>query len=714
MGGGESASDLKDDYGPTSAAPPQYESPAAEPFVYEPSVEAPSWLNEIGPTIDPAQRAEHERMAASPDRVSPSVASVIHGNAPFASAEQLVVALLEKHGEYASGLPRDALIATLRAAPPGKDLTPGIWMNRARALFASNFLDGRRAIVGLGMVSPSLGRVLERHGFAGALGREAAAEERKHQGSSKPATFADMLKPEVRRAHNLERLGEDAVQTRSDAPADQDKLFRWPFAEGLALRIRSMREADRKERPLMLLLDGPWGSGKSTVMHFVSKLLEDPRVREDGQLDKGERRPARRDHWITVRFNAWQHQRLEAPWWSLTSALIDQAVRAEFGAHGQWWRGARVAARHLAFRLLSGRMAIIAGAVLVGLTGVALYQPPMEAGKQLEFWKNLIAILTVVFAVGVGAARTLSGSDKSSQEFLASRPDPMRALEGHIRGCLRDLDRPVIVLVDDIDRCDATAVVKLLEGMQVLFGQAPVVFLVAGDQRWVQRSFEKVYETFAEAVGDASRPLGASFLEKTFQIAVWLPEPIEEGRAQYWRDLLGLKAEVVQADAPSAAALETEAEIVNVGRQVEGDDDVASRLQFRREANRRLATQTISGDIETHTLAPIYKFTEPNPRAMKRLVMAYGLARSVDVLSGRYSPSGALALWTVLGLRWPELAAWLRETPGRLDGGDHSDERGERLSALLNSKAVQRVIDGPADGAGLDVPTLKAIVGAAD
>ena len=44
-----------------------------------------------------------------------------------------------------------------------------------------------------------------------------------------------------------------------------------------------------------------------------------------------------------------------------------------------------------------------------------------------------------------------------------------------------------------------------------------------------------------------------------------------------------------------------------------------------------------------------------------------------------------------------------------------SEKRGlERLSALLNSKAVQRVIDGPADGAGLDVPTLKAIVGAAD
>jgi hypothetical protein len=658
------------------------------------------------------------REASAPELVSPSVAELIRANKVPVDAAALVTDLLKSHSAYASGRPRDRLMVDLEAFRGGRRNTAAAWITAARALFASNFVEGRRAIVALAVLEPALRRILDRHGFVDALANEAAAEERTHKKSKDPAIFADLLTPEARRAWNLARLGEDAVQTRSDAPADQDKLFRWPFAEGLALRIRSMREADRKKRPLMLLLDGPWGSGKSTVMHFVSKLLEDPRIREDGEIDRSGPRPGRKDHWITVRFNAWQHQRLDAPWWSLTSALIDQAVRAEFGPHGSWIRGTRVAARHVAFRLLSGRVAFLVGAVLVTLVGLALYKPPGDAGKLLEFWKNLIAVLTVVFAVGVGLTRALSGTDKSSQEFLASRPDPMRSLETHICACLKDLDRHVIVLVDDIDRCDAAAVVKLLEGMQVLFGEAPVVFLVAGDQRWVQRSFEKIYETFSQAVGDATRPLGASFLEKTFQIAVWLPEPIEEGRAMYWRDLLGLKTDLAQAAAPSAAELQTEAEIVNVGRRVEGDGDVASRLQFRREANQRLATQTLSGDIETHTLAPIYKFIEPNPRAMKRLVMAYGLARSVDILSGRYSPSGALALWTVLGLRWPELAAWLRESPDRLarttvDISDDASERDNRLTTLLLSPAVKRVLEGPT-GAGLTVATLSEIVGIAD
>src|SRR5262249_49886192 len=69
--------------------------------------------------------------------------------------------------------------------------------------------------------------------------------------------------------------------------------------------------------------------------------------------------------------------------------------------------------------------------------------------------------------------------------------------------------RPLLLVIDDLDRCPAERVVKLLETVHTLLRErpdvqifprwrtaAPFVVLVLGDGRWIRQSFETGYEKF--------------------------------------------------------------------------------------------------------------------------------------------------------------------------------------------------------------------------
>src|SRR3954467_6869679 len=77
-------------------------------------------------------------------------------------------------------------------------------------------------------------------------------------------------------------------------------------------RIPALREDPA--RPLILHIDGP---GKSSFLTTPAGALE--------------------PEWTIVTFDAWQHQRLDTPWWSLINA-IDRELRVRFRDHKRWRR----------------------------------------------------------------------------------------------------------------------------------------------------------------------------------------------------------------------------------------------------------------------------------------------------------------------------------------------------------------------------------------
>ena len=100
---------------------------------------------------------------------------------------------------------------------------------------------------------------------------------------------------------------------------------------------------------------------------------------------------------------------------------------------------------------------------------------------------------------------------------------------------------------------------------------------------------------------------------------------------------------------------------------------------------------------------------EPNPRAMKRLVNAYGFKRGFELMAGRSSPPDALVRWTILELRWPELAGHLARQPDDVEtAGVVGPTESAGIKALLNDREVRRVAER------LTPPLIRRVVGDAD
>lgn len=125
-------------------------------------------------------------------------------------------------------------------------------------------------------------------------------------------------------------------------------------------------------------------------------------------------------------------------------------------------------------------------------------------------------------------------SDRSSaaeyREHLGMAPmirDDLERLANMSRRAegLPGIDR-IVIFIDDLDRCPASDVVRVLEAVNLLFGFELFVVVVAVDSRWLLRSLKGTFSEAFDAV-DGSAPTPQNYLEKIIQIPFWL-QPMQE------------------------------------------------------------------------------------------------------------------------------------------------------------------------------------------
>ena len=104
----------------------------------------------------------------------------------------------------------------------------------------------------------------------------------------------------------------------------------------------------------------------------------------------------------------------------------------------------------------------------------------------------------------------------------------------------------IVLYIDDLDRCEMSKVVPVLRAVHLLLAFKAFVVVVGVDSRWVARCLQKHHEEiFADAESDDGRrvtPL--DYLEKIFQIPIWLEPVPPEGRASMVRELLRPRKDV--------------------------------------------------------------------------------------------------------------------------------------------------------------------------
>jgi hypothetical protein len=499
----------------------------------------------------------------------------------------------------------------------------------------------------------------------------------------------------------------ERVTTHADNPATVDELGRRPFAEVIAARIdevrRTMSASDVPTGAFMVHIHGPWGMGKTSVLNFLR-----------AHLQHAKRAPAER--WIVVDFNAWRNQRIRPPWWTLIKEVYRQSVQQLRGFHSWLLRARWLGWRAQADWLPAMTATILIGLVIALVTGIIDIVPRPASGatatsKTLaELAELALKIVAAVAAVGtawITLSRSLIfGSPQAAETYLLLSRDALAPIVTLFEKLISATGRPVAIFIDDLDRCEGKYVVELLEGTQTLFRNAPVAYVIAADRKWICSSFEKTYEQFTVTIGRPGQPLGYLFLDKMFQISTPVPLPSAETRSAYWKSLLRDKGEsAADADeqrkkAEERALNEVRSAFTQEELQAkisEVSDDPVAEAAMRAAAAKQI-TSTQATEKAEHRLRAFGHLLEANPRAMKRLVNAYGLHQATHFLEGRDVSPDALAIWTIIELRWPLMSDLLAARPAlitTIQDDDNSLSRAnvpDDLKPLFADDELKRVV----------------------
>ncbi len=274
--------------------------------------------------------------------------------------------------------------------------------------------------------------------------------------------------------------------------------------------------ADVLEQPMMgatvIGIHGPWGSGKTTLMHAIRSALE----RADGPAP------------ILVEFNAWKYQAREALWRALILRLIgelrrqdaspeqtaeleelEESLYATFEVQevGPWsvnWRTVATEFISVAFEALQ-----------LGFVGRALRG--IFGKKKRGNDEALLSEAQIEELSGALERKTVSRRVKqveSIEQFL----DAFTALVTKLRG-----SRRIVVLIDDLDRCLPESALEVFEAIKLFLDAPGCGFVVAIDREVIRNGLAVRYAPLRDAASNVQVADADEYIEKTIGISYDVP-----------------------------------------------------------------------------------------------------------------------------------------------------------------------------------------------
>jgi len=391
----------------------------------------------------------------------------------------------------------------------------------------------------------------------------------------------------------------EAPSAVDDSSTVEDVIGREILAVHLEVLLDQLTRA-QSAHTAVVHVDGQWGSGKSTLVELLLRRLS----RDSGKGKPTTRETQRLMGSVVVRYDAWRESAIAPEWWSLSTAINREVRRTRafvtrlsmsvLGVVLRWLRSPPAVMAVLAFALFVVLLtegvlkdAETVGKTIVGLTGIAALAltvgralfwsspafgrlhvqteenaldeiadiigwlrrwSPRAAARQKKRDTRVGAIVLIAIVVGVGAVWLLWPRPVGVALAVEAGIVLVAVSLAHARWSAllaRSEDglgrRPVLLIVDDLDRCAAERVVRLMETIHTLLrkpakplrlglwrAQAPLIVLVLADGRWVRASFESVFEQF-KGLGSPVHGLGAEFLQKVFDHTVIVP-PLSESQ----------------------------------------------------------------------------------------------------------------------------------------------------------------------------------------
>lgn len=244
----------------------------------------------------------------------------------------------------------------------------------------------------------------------------------------------------------------------ADCAIEKDKLGRRPFAQ---LAVNALRVGE--SAGFVISIEGPWGSGKSSTFALIEALL-----RQDDSRS------------VIVHFNPWQIGDRDALLRVFLTKMATQLELADNVGNAQ------------------------------------------KAAQQLKAYTKVFDLLKLIPGAGelAQAVGSVVGSAGDAIEAAANlKAADLEARKNDVAIALRELERPIVVFIDDIDRLFPQEVFEMVRIVKAVGDLPNVRYVLAWDQEYV-----------AEALRAVSVPRSESYLDKIVQVRLPLPAITKQAR----------------------------------------------------------------------------------------------------------------------------------------------------------------------------------------
>lgn len=512
-----------------------------------------------------------------------------------------------------------------------------------------------------------------------------------------------------------------------DQVVKEDKLGRDPIAKIFAKLIKEDIFTENLNYSFMVHLQGEWGAGKSTFLNLITK-----------NLNSGE------DKWIVVNYNAWQNQHISPPWWTLIDQIYRQS-KSEFCCDKKmvfwvkenfrriiWYSGWQKILSLLLTVVFSLLLISYGSSIIKFITEETVKSPHTDnlaKGLTLSIFAQLIITLSSLFGIIYSFSKFFTTpffmrTSFEAESFISRASDPMNKIKKHFGKLIDNINSKkekiqLAIFIDDIDRCNKEFIVELLEGIQTLFKEKRVLYIVAGDKKWITTSFGNTYKEFYLENGN-SHQLGELFLEKAFQLSFRMPNVSDNAKKDYWNSILGIK-EKTDNRKESIDDL-NEDQKKDLKKALSSEEDISNPDYMKTlEDKFNLTGDTVSNIVINaknenkeeikHLLQKFHSVINSNPRSIIRLANNYTMTRSILIAERKNTPAEKIFRWLIIEDLFPDIIIEFLKKHHNF----HIDEDIKKL--MPDDKSLETfellLYDDNGDfGGALEMSEIKEIIGA--
>lgn len=367
-------------------------------------------------------------------------------------------------------------------------------------------------------------------GILSSSGRGRDREASRPEGSLKGDSEDAEAQPAPQRQLE-ESIADSLISDRPLGPDDPDPLGYGAIARGISRFLRN----EKTEPPLTMAINGPWGSGKSSIMNLLK-----------ADMEGYDYRP--------VWFNAWHHQKEEHLLAALLETLRVSGFPPVWTRHGLYFRWRlfcnRTRERPLPLMLVGGLLALQAGLALAG----ALEETTELLKSDWTLAPGVAAIAGFLLILHTRFRNTLLDPSRLATDvagrFRVGRFRDKLSFRHRFAKEFHDVAEAMkplrmVILIDDLDRCRPSNVLAALEAVNFLATSGDCFIIMGLDRDRVLDCVGHEFKEVAEEVirsagaGDAGAKLNAhakrrefaeQYLEKLINIEVSVP-PLEHSGA---------------------------------------------------------------------------------------------------------------------------------------------------------------------------------------